>query len=116
MRAEVHGFADVGEGDVGEPRSLQHPGHGRRIGEGERIRSCGSGRRSRGSGQGLADSDVPLVALTVLPDHHHQAPGRAQRPAGRSARPALPNATAGFAKNIVPNLLMARSKRFCGNG
>ena len=27
------------------------------------------------------DSDVPLVAFLGLPDHHHQAPGRAQRPA-----------------------------------
>ena len=26
------------------------------------------------------DGDVPLVALVGLPDHHHQAPGRAQRP------------------------------------
>ena len=26
------------------------------------------------------DSDVPLVAFLGLPDHHHQAPGRAQRP------------------------------------
>jgi hypothetical protein len=28
----------------------------------------------------LVDGDVPLVALVGLPDHHHQAPGRAQRP------------------------------------
>src|SRR5262249_44852364 len=31
--------------------------------------------------EGLVDSDVPLVVLVSLPDHHHQAPGRAQRPA-----------------------------------
>ena len=30
--------------------------------------------------QGLADCDVPLVPLGGLPDHHDQAPGRAQRP------------------------------------
>jgi hypothetical protein len=26
------------------------------------------------------DREVPLVPLVALPDHHHQAPGRAQRP------------------------------------
>ena len=26
------------------------------------------------------DRDVPLVAIAGLPDHHHQAPGRAHRP------------------------------------
>src|SRR5262249_22785248 len=33
------------------------------------------------------------------------------RPAGRSALPTLANAVLGSLKNIVPNLLMARSKR-----
>jgi hypothetical protein len=28
----------------------------------------------------LVDGDVPLVSLVGLPDHHHQAAGRAQRP------------------------------------
>ena len=38
-----------------------------------------------------------------------------RRPAGRSARLMLANATAGSSKNIVPNLLIATSKRSCGN-
>ena len=54
------------------------------------------------------DGDGPLVPLVALPDHHHQAA------AGRSARPILANAATGSSKNIVPNLLMARSKRCCG--
>jgi hypothetical protein len=28
----------------------------------------------------MVDGNVPLVAFVGLPDHHHQAPGRAQRP------------------------------------
>ena len=38
------------------------------------------------------------------------------RPAGRSACPMLANAAAGSPKNIVPNLLIARSKRSGGKG
>jgi len=37
-----------------------------------------------------------------------------RRPAGRSARPTLANAATGSSKNIVPNLLIARSKRSRG--
>src|SRR3954468_16672110 len=33
VRAEVHGLADVGEGDAGEPGRLQDRGHVRRIGQ-----------------------------------------------------------------------------------
>jgi hypothetical protein len=38
-----------------------------------------------------------------------------RRPPGRSARPMLANAMAGLAKNIVPNRLIATSKRAAGN-
>jgi hypothetical protein len=72
---------DVGEGNVGEPCSLQDLPHGRRVGERERIRSLASGGHFPfGCFEGLVDRDVPLVALVGLPDHHHQAPSRAQRP------------------------------------
>jgi EAL domain-containing protein (putative c-di-GMP-specific phosphodiesterase class I) len=40
----VDGFVHVGEGDVGEPRSVQDRLHGRRVGERERVRPLGSDR------------------------------------------------------------------------
>ena len=81
VRPVVDRLVDVSEGDASEPRSVQDRCHGRRIGERERIGSRGTGGcRSPGSGQGVADSDAPLVALVRLPHHHHQPSGRAQRP------------------------------------
>jgi hypothetical protein len=71
---------DVGECDVGESCGLQDFRQGRRVSERERIRSPGrEGYRPFGF-EGLVDGDVPFVALVGLPDHHHQAAGRAQRP------------------------------------
>ena len=79
--AVVDRLVDAGEDDVVEPGRLQKLLNGRRVGEREWIRSRGSGgHRSLRSFEGSADHDVPLVALRGLPDHHHQAPGRAQRP------------------------------------
>ena len=87
VRAVIDRFADIGEGDVGEPRRLQDPLHGRRIRKRERIRPRGTGgQRFRRSSQGLADGDLPLVTLVGLPHHHHQASGRAQRPPDVSER------------------------------
>src|SRR5215471_1717199 len=82
IRTVVDRLMDVGEGDVSESCRLQEFAHGRRIGERERVRPPGGdGHWLSGRREGLMDSDVPLVALVGLPDHHHQAPGRAQRPA-----------------------------------
>src|ERR1700761_2045371 len=58
IRTVVDRFADVGEGDVGELRTLQDFRHGRRIGERERVRQAGRDRCS----EGMADSYFPLVA------------------------------------------------------
>jgi Helix-turn-helix domain len=78
----------------GPPRYRRPPGpsivdaglqdllHGQRVGERERTRSPAStGYWPFGCFEGLADSDVPLVALVGLPHRHHQAPGRVQRSA-----------------------------------
>jgi hypothetical protein len=43
------------------------------------LRCAASASRSRRTARAAADSGVPLVALTGLPDHHDQPPGRAQR-------------------------------------
>src|SRR5215475_128758 len=74
----VDRLMDVSEGHVAESCSLEDLANGLRISERERIWSSGwDGRRPLGCSEGLADNDIPLVALVALPDHHHQAPARA---------------------------------------
>ena len=71
---------DVGERDLGKSCGLQDVLHGRRVGKRERIRSHGGRRHGPFvCSEGLVNGDVPFVLLVGLPDHHRQAPGRAQR-------------------------------------
>jgi hypothetical protein len=69
------------------------------------------GPRNQGwrfAGAELIDDGIPYLVVAVLPDQLHQPR------AGRSALPMLANAATGSAKNMVPNRLMARSKRAGG--
>src|SRR4051794_24781173 len=80
VRTVVDRFVDVGEIDVGEPGGPQDLSYGLRVGERKRIPSLQRSRwRVFGCLEGLADCDVPFVAIAGLPDHHHPARGQAQR-------------------------------------
>ena len=107
VRTVVDRLVDVGEGDVGEPRGA--PGS---------AVTVGGSASENGSGPAEAAATGPSAPARDwwIATSHSLRSWACQtiitrRPAGRSARLMLANAATGSSKNIVPNLLIARSKR-----